>query len=99
MSTDTLEEFTRANRCDRCPILDLFAKRTSLAAQIGVYKRKHNLSIPDPSRERQKIEMVEHPSLSISNHLRVLLMHVLMDGGQITAEPPLMKEIPASYGL
>ena len=65
MSTDTLDELRTQIDVIDAQILDLFAKRTSLAAQIGVYKRKHNLSILDSSRERQK-----HPFLSISNRLR-----------------------------
>ena len=50
MSTDTLEELRAQIDVIDAQILDLFAKRTSLAAQIGVYKRKQNLSILDSSR-------------------------------------------------
>ena len=82
MSTDTLDELRAQIDVIDAQILDLFAKRTSLAAQIGVYKREHNLSIQDPSRERQKIEMAQ---ASVPEYLKpstVSLMHVLMDAAK-----------------
>lgn len=82
MSTDTLDELRTQIDVIDAQILDLFAKRTSLATQIGVYKRKHNLSILDSSRERQKIEMAK---ASVPEYLKpstVSLMHVLMDAAK-----------------
>ena len=82
MSTDTLDELRTQIDVIDAQILDLFAKRTSLAAQIGMYKRKNNLSILDPSREQQKIEMAK---ASVPEYLKpstVLLMHVLMDAAK-----------------
>lgn len=82
MSTDTLDELRTQIDVIDAQILDLFVKRTSLAAQIGVYKRKHNLSIQDSSRERQKIEMAK---VSVPEYLKpstVLLMHALMDAAK-----------------
>mgnify|MGYP000849958356 FL=1 len=82
MSTDTLDELRTQIDVIDAQILDLFAKRTSLATQIGVYKREHNLSILDSSREQQKIEMAK---ASVPEYLKpstVLLMHVLMDAAK-----------------
>ncbi len=82
MSTDTLDELRTQIDVIDAQILDLFAKRTSLATQIGVYKCKHNLSILDSSREQQKIEMAK---ASVPEYLKpstVSLMHVLMDAAK-----------------
>ena len=82
MSTDTLDELRTQIDVIDAQILDLFTKRTSLATQIGVYKRKHNLSILDSSREQQKIEMAK---ASVPEYLKpstVSLMHVLMDAAK-----------------
>ena len=82
MSTDTLDELRTQIDVIDAQILDLFAKRTSLATQIGAYKRKHSLSILDSSREQQKIEMAK---ASVPEYLKpstVSLMHVLMDAAK-----------------
>ena len=39
-------------------LIDLFSQRMQVAAQIGAYKKEHNLPVLDPIREQEKLNEV-----------------------------------------
>ncbi len=69
-------------------IFDLFEQRIAVAKQIGAYKKEHDLSVLDPSRENAKRKQVK---ATISNELKpyaLELLEVLMNAAKAVQETP-----------
>ena len=67
-------------------IFDLFEQRLTVAKQIGTYKKEHELSVLDSSREDAKRDQV---TTSVSNELTpyaLELLEVLMKAAKAVQE-------------
>ena len=67
-------------------IFDLFEQRLTVAKQIGAYKKEHNLSVLDSSRENHKRDQVK---VSVSNELEpyaLELLEILMKAAKAVQE-------------
>ena len=69
-------------------IFALFEQRLTVAKQIGTYKKEHELSVLDSSREDAKRDQV---TTSVSNELEpyaLELLEVLMNAAKTVQETP-----------
>ena len=67
-------------------IFDLFKQRIAVAKQIGAYKKEHELSILDSSREDAKKDQIK---ATVSNELEpyaLELLEVLMNAAKAVQE-------------
>ena len=84
--TNQLETFRREIDSIDAQIFDLFEQRIAVAKQIGAYKKKHELTVLDPSRENAKRDQVK---ASVSNELEpyaLELLEVLMKAARAVQE-------------
>lgn len=84
--TDQLETLRQEIDSIDAQIFDLFEQRLTVAKQIGTYKKEHELSVLDSSREDAKRDQV---TTSVSNELEpyaLELLEVLMKAAKAVQE-------------
>lgn len=64
-------------------IFDLFVERTSMADQIGAYKRANNLRVFDPAREREKVLAASQQVPEDMRTYAQVMMQLLMEASRM----------------
>lgn len=67
---------TQINQIDD-EILSLFLRRMELAAQVGAYKREHDLPILQPQREQEILDTVSRKAGALGCYARELFVTLM----------------------